>query len=108
MLANDNRYPRLGISAGLNDIRAICHDKLSGKRYQDICHLSVGFRPHEMIKGKLDDLLKEAGITISLHPVDINLSDIVEEKELDQIKKLIDQLQPVYFEEDLGLWRHRK
>ena len=108
-LANNFKIPCLGISAGIKDIRVICQEKLSGNRYQAISHLSIGFRPDEILDNNhINTLLKEAQITTSLHPVDINLSDVVENNDLDSIKKLADQLEPVYFEEDLGLWRHHK
>lgn len=108
MLISNSKSPCLGVSVGIKDIELICQEKLSGNRYQAISHLSVGFRPEETVNNNcLNSLLNKAEITISLHPVDINLSDIVEIEELDNIKKLADQLEPLYFEEDLGLWRHR-
>jgi len=107
-LVNRHNMPCLGISAGLNDIERICHDKLAGNRYQNIAHLSVGFRPGESSGDHLKTLLKEAQITTSLHPVDVNLSDMIEEGELQYIRNVADHLEPLYFEEDLGLWLHRK
>lgn len=108
MLANNYKIPSLGISAGLGDIRKICDDKLSGNRYQNISHVSVGFRPHEVGSIELGILLRAAGMSVSLHPVDLNISDVIEVNDLDNIKQLVDQLEPLYLEEDLGVWRHRE
>lgn len=107
MLDKITKSTRLGISAGINDIETICQNKISGKRFLNINHLSIGFRSGEQNKKIVNTLLKEAEISVSLHPVDINLSDVLDTKELDHIKELIDQFEPIYFEEDLGLWRHR-
>lgn len=99
---------KLGISADLRTVRAICEDRLSGAGYQDIGHISLGFQVSEDLSQDLAPLIHDAGLTVSIHPVDINFSDQMDATALSVVQRMVDRYDAVYVEEDLGLWRYNR
>ena len=99
----------LGISGDIDKLKQFIHLHTHTESiYYDtpIRHFSLGVRPWDRLESSTIDLCTSANFTISVHPVDINFSGVIDMSDLANLKKIIDVLPISYIEEDIGIWRN--
>jgi hypothetical protein len=96
---------RLGISVSLLELEKLFESGLTGALGR-INHFSLEFKVEE--RGpfeKVGKMARNAQCTISLHPVDLNLSDKLNLDHLERVVEIANTMDAKYIEEDLGIWR---
>jgi len=99
----------LGVSGDINKLKQFIHlytNSTSIYHGTPIKHFSLGVRPWDRLENSTIDLCATADFTISVHPVDINFSGVIDMTDLASLKKIIDVLPISYIEEDIGIWRN--
>lgn len=99
---------KIGISGDLQKLKEFtCALQEKGSIYEryPARHFSLGIRPWDKLEDELIDSTLGSGVTLSIHPVDINFSGELDFDELHALKKIVDRLPAIYIEEDIGLWR---
>ncbi|WP_350600465.1 DUF692 family multinuclear iron-containing protein [Pseudomonas sp. 65/3-MNA-CIBAN-0223] len=99
----------LGVSGDINKLKQFIDfnsNTSSIYRGAPIKHFSLGVRPWEKLENSIIDVCATADFTISVHPVDINFSGVIDMSELANLKKITDILPVRYIEEDIGIWRN--
>lgn len=105
-----NKNIRIGTSGGQADLKRFlaCIESDNWNWEASVKHFSVGIRFFEAFDTALGERSSEHGITLSLHPVDINLSANLDMEEIRIFKHNLGNFPFDYLEEDLGLWRYEK
>lgn len=101
---------RIGTSGGQADLKQLL-DKTESESPEwetSVTHFSVGLRFFEAFDVQLGARALANGISLAVHPVDINLSAALNKDELYLFKKNLGGFPFIYLEEDLGLWRFQK
>jgi uncharacterized protein (UPF0276 family) len=96
---------RLGISVSVLELEKILTLGLP-EALGRINHFSLGFQIGE--RGpfeKVGAMARDAQCSLSLHPVDLNLSDQLDPADLTCVIDVAKALDAKYIEEDLGIWR---
>lgn len=96
---------RLGISVSVLELEELL-TKGMPEALGRINHFSLGFQvgehgPFE----KVCTMARDAQCSLSLHPVDLNLSDQLDPADLTCVIDVAQDLDAEYIEEDLGIWR---
>ncbi|MNM51969.1 hypothetical protein D3C81_630400 [compost metagenome] len=104
------KHLRLGKSGSQRDLQSLINDKRLGASNvtSRFAHFSLGFRQGEKVDAELCELAVSLGVSLSIHPVDINLSMELVVSELRELKDNLSGFPFSYLEEDLGLWRYDK
>lgn len=100
---------RIGTSGGQDDLRLLV-EKLENNHLEweaSVRHFSVGLRFFELFDIELGERALTTGLSLAVHPVDINLSADLDKGELYTLKKNLRGFPFIYLEEDLGLWRYK-
>lgn len=105
-----NSKIRIGTSGGQADLKEFVQKLENGHQEWEasIAHFSVGLRFFETFDVELGERALANGISLAVHPVDINLSAGVDGRELGIFKKNLRNFPFIYLEEDLGLWRYQR
>ncbi len=99
--------PYLGLGLGMTMQEAVeaCKKYLDKDPvYSSLDFINLGFFFNEDVPPELPELLDETGIPVTLHAVDINLSEGVAPKQLELIAQKVQQLNIKWIVEDLGIW----
>lgn len=101
---------RLGKSGSQRDLKNLIDDKRSSLSSvaSRFTHFSLGYRQGEKLDTELCRMAVGQGMSLSIHPVDINLSTELIVSELRELKNDLSGFPFSYLEEDLGLWRYDK
>lgn len=96
---------RLGISVSVLELEKLLTTGMP-EALGRINHFSLGFQvgehgPFE----KVGAMARDAQCSLSLHPVDLNLSDQLDLADLTRVIDVAKALDAIYIEEDLGIWR---
>lgn len=105
-----NNDIRIGTSGGQADLKRLV-EKLERNNQgweTSVTHFSVGLRFFEPFDVELGERALANGISLAVHPVDINLSAELDRGELCVLKKNLGGFPFIYLEEDLGLWRYQR
>ncbi|HEX8592046.1 MAG TPA: DUF692 family protein [Pseudomonas sp.] len=100
---------RIGTSGGQDDLKLMV-EKLENNHSgweAAVRHFSVGLRFFEPFDVELGERALATGLSLAVHPVDINLSGDLDNEELSTLKKNLGSFPFIYLEEDLGLWRYQ-
>lgn len=99
----------VGVSATLDGATQLCQWRAEGRQqaWSDLDYLQLGIYARDPVPEQLPRLLRETGLPCVVHLLEVNLVHPLEEQKdlIDELLDRIDTLQPVYVEEDLGLWR---
>lgn len=98
----------LGLSATPAEAVAYCAAKLRGEReLARISFLNIGVGSDDTVPPELPGLLRDAGLAATVHLIDINMVRPIElqRAELDRVLAAAEPLDPMWLQEDLGLWR---
>ncbi|MCD5989424.1 DUF692 family protein [Pseudomonas phytophila] len=104
-----NNDIRIGTSGGQDDLKLLV-DKLENNHLgweTSVKHFSVGLRFFESFEVELGERALATGLSLAVHPVDINLSADLDNGELSTLKENLRNFPFIYLEEDLGLWRYK-
>jgi uncharacterized protein (UPF0276 family) len=107
----DINSTKLGVSGDIDKLKQFINLRTSTTSiYQStpIKHFSLGVRPWDRLENSIIDFCETADFTISVHPVDINFSGVLDMADLENLKNIIDHLPVSYIEEDIGIWRNGK
>lgn len=101
---------RIGTSGDQADLESLLnkHEGNNQDWEASITHFSLGLRFFEPFDKRLGDRAVSNGISLAVHPVDINLSAELNSDELRIFKQNLGGFPFIYLEEDLGLWRYQK
>lgn len=103
-------FIRIGTSGGQADLKQLL-DKVDGENpgwETSVMHFSVGLRFFEAFDIELGERATTHGMSLAVHPVDINLSAELDTDELQAFKRNTAGFPFIYLEEDLGLWRYER
>jgi len=96
---------RVGISASVLELEKLLENGPIGAM-ERINHFSLGFKAEEHGPfERVGEMARKAQCTVSIHPVDLNLSDKLDLTHLERMKDVAKVVDAKYIEEDLGIWR---
>ncbi|HSW49883.1 MAG TPA: DUF692 family protein [Bryobacteraceae bacterium] len=96
---------KLAIGVSLAEAVELCKRRLDGDpAHQSLGALNIGFLHSDEVPAELPELLKETGLAVVVHSVDLNLSTRLDEAKVDAIGAKLDLLDALWLEEDVGIW----
>ena len=98
------KYLGLGLGFDLDGAVEACKEHLSGSDfYRDLDFINLGFFSHDTVPAELPELLEACNFPVTLHALDLNLSDSVEPEKQKLIRDKAEILNLEWVGEDLGI-----
>lgn len=95
----------LGVSAEPEQAVGICRAKLAGDpHWAAVELLSLGFFSRDPVPDQLPELLRESGLAVTVHPIELNLDTTPSEPVIRELDRWVAALDPLWLEQDGATW----
>ena len=99
----------VGVSATLDGAAQLCRWRLEGRHaaWRELDYLQLGFYSRDEVPEELPELLRQSELPCVVHLLEVNLVHPLstQRETVDALVERVEELQPQYVEEDLGLWK---
>jgi uncharacterized protein (UPF0276 family) len=95
----------LGLSVTPAEAMQVCQRREAGDRsLSRLGFLNIGFESDAPPPLVLRDALRRNGLWVGVHAIDLNFSEVVSQRNLDQLVQALEPFDVAWVEEDVGIW----